>query len=181
MFNWLIGRGKVEVKGCRINSPSTGDPIPAVYVAWRNHWFNWKVVVIDMISFLLISEKLVEHKAGDFVYKKNHSDTDTPSMIELTVPAWAVEGVTMRVAELAPLVYKGLKEADAKALKAAEALRGQVPDEVLRPMTLPENSAVEKYKKLHAKVNGYQYIPPAANDSDGKVLHCVYIDPTLKI
>jgi hypothetical protein len=175
MLDKLIGRGAVEVHACQINSPKTGNPIPAVYVGVRERWMKWRVYVVDLISFLIIAEKLAEHKEDkDFVFEHKLDNNE----IKMTIPAWAIVGVQERAASIGPKIYQGMKQGDEMNRQLLLSLKGKVSEEEYEQLASTEHSAIEKYKKLHAQVNGYTYIATAqaaANDENkNKTLHSFY-------
>lgn len=154
-LNWIMGR-KVTLVGCI--RKDQGFPIPAVYLGIRHWWFDTSVDIMDCVSFLIVAEKIAEAKDGDFIYNKMHETTE----YKLEIPAWALETVQMRCAIVAPMVYEGLKKSDEKNEELAKEMGAEWESKAR------EWSAVGKYKRLHAQVNGY---PLPQEKDDTKVLH----------
>lgn len=163
-MNWLTGKGKVMVYGTLEKTPK--GPVAAVRLAVRHRWFKWEVDVFDTVSFLLVAEKVLEaNEEEDFHYNKKHGETDMTTVF----PAWAMPEIKKKVAIAAPAVYEMLKRSDADIKKATENLKASLPEEVQK--LLPSApSALDKYKKLHAELNGYT-LPAGREEGENKVLH----------
>lgn len=174
MLNFLTGKGKVKVYG-NTHPSSKGAPIPVIYIAVRHRWFDWRINIIDIISFLLVAEKLLTHKEGDFEYDQQHESV----RCKLTVPAWAMAAVQERAKELGPLIYAKMKEADQGAQDIVKSLEGSgTPPEAL--VLLSKMTLLNKYKELHAKVNGYSLTPTLKGEGHGDTVHCMWVLKNLR-
>lgn len=166
LFKMLIGR-RAKVYGTLIQREEGTPRVPGMAFVISRYWFDHKHDVMDVISFLLVAEALGNHREGDFIYNKKHDDTQ----MEIHFPAWAIRELQQQCAELGPKLYEWLKKADQNAREAADKLEEsgvskEIADQIRKV------SGVEKYKQIHAQVNGYMYQPETPQEEIAKkVLH----------
>lgn len=143
MLNLLLGRGKVDIYG------TVDRQSPLVVLQWRNKWWDWRYYYLDTISFLLIVERLCEWTGkGDFIYDQYHDEVH----YRVVIPEWAVLGMQRKAAVTGPHVYEMLKKSEEMAVGIMDKMEPE-QKERLGEIYLP----LQKYKKIHAKLNGYQY------------------------
>lgn len=146
MFNLL---GRKLVVSAAFDHSSGVMPKAVVLISFKNWWFHEKSWIVDPISFLLIAEKAAEHKGGDFTYDQHHEEVH----VCVTVPSWAIGEFTDKCGELAPKIYETIKrvsEEREELMKQAETLGVKTTD-----LPIKEDTPLARYKKLHAKINGY--------------------------
>jgi hypothetical protein len=146
LLHLLMGRGRVWLETTVLQGDK-GMPIPALKLTIRNRWGSYREITMDSLSFLIITEKLLDAPEGvDFTYDQMHDTVP----VKLTIPAFAVRMCKMEMGRLGPRVYEALKKADALTKSMLDA----IPEEAKKSINLPV-SPMARYMKLHAEVNGY--------------------------
>lgn len=155
LVNWLLGRGRVKM-GITVREVQ-GNPQPMVALKFTEHWFDWKIYLIDPVSFLLIAEKLEEWVKNNgidkaFVYERVHNTT----LIKLTIPPYAMKEVALGIAATAPVVYDTISKVDEVAKQYINSMRDKVPPEAIKQMEIMmQQSMLSSYRAEHAKMHGY--------------------------
>lgn len=166
MIDWLLGRGKVTV-----NTRTLNALMYVLVIQIRVRWLHWKVLAVDPITFLLLLEKLADHKdySKDFVYKLHKAFVGTKTNDSFTIPSFAVKAAQKVLGAIGNEVYLSLKKIDAlNATMADSMLSSNVLTEEAKNKIRQRDTMMQQYRRAHALENGYD-LPAIIMEDNGSI------------